>query len=223
MIAIKIECTCGQRYAFEVEPVDGRMPHTVTCPACNADGTGTANALIAQQLANAPITISPAAPKAGLRLQGSQGGAPIPTAAVTAAPSTPAPAHRPTRLPGQLDRDQALNEARAKMMWGDEPQQVRNFLTRNGYSPEEAEELVGVMRQERVASLRSDGLKKIFTGIGLALVPVAAWIGFTSAGYISFKLMALAVMVGLYGAYQVVQGTFMLVAPKAVRGDAAEQ
>ena len=43
MTSIKIECGCGQRYAFDVEPHDGRMPHTVACPVCGADGTGVAN------------------------------------------------------------------------------------------------------------------------------------------------------------------------------------
>jgi hypothetical protein len=45
---IKIECGCGTRYSFDVEPRDGRMPRTVQCPACHADGTEAANQIIAQ-------------------------------------------------------------------------------------------------------------------------------------------------------------------------------
>jgi len=40
---LKIVCECGQKYAFDVEPVGGRMPVAVNCPACQADGTATAN------------------------------------------------------------------------------------------------------------------------------------------------------------------------------------
>jgi hypothetical protein len=47
MIPIEIQCGCGQKYAFEVEPVGGRMPSAVACPACGADGTAAANAIIA--------------------------------------------------------------------------------------------------------------------------------------------------------------------------------
>jgi hypothetical protein len=47
-VAIKIECECGQHYAFDVEPVDGRMPTAVACPACGADGTLIANEIISR-------------------------------------------------------------------------------------------------------------------------------------------------------------------------------
>jgi len=51
MIPIKIQCGCGQKYAFDVEPVHGRMATAVACPVCGVDGTGTANQMIAQVLA----------------------------------------------------------------------------------------------------------------------------------------------------------------------------
>src|ERR1043165_1629377 len=38
-LPIKVLCGCGQKYAFEVEPVNGRMPSRVACPVCGADGT----------------------------------------------------------------------------------------------------------------------------------------------------------------------------------------
>jgi len=46
LIPIKIICPCGQKYAFEVMPVDGRMPSSIRCPRCGADGTAVANAII---------------------------------------------------------------------------------------------------------------------------------------------------------------------------------
>ena len=45
-IPIKIICRCGQKYAFDVSPVNGRMPAPVQCPRCGADGTAVANAII---------------------------------------------------------------------------------------------------------------------------------------------------------------------------------
>ena len=51
MIPIKIQCGCGQRYAFDIEPVCGRMTSPVSCPVCGADGTGAANDVIAFTLA----------------------------------------------------------------------------------------------------------------------------------------------------------------------------
>src|SRR5580658_3754917 len=47
-MTIKIQCQCGSKYSFEVEPVEGRMPFAVHCPTCNAEGTDAANQFIAQ-------------------------------------------------------------------------------------------------------------------------------------------------------------------------------
>jgi hypothetical protein len=61
MIPIKIQCSCGQRYSFEIEPVNGAMPSPVACPVCGADGTEAANGAITQALAAAPVaTAAPA-------------------------------------------------------------------------------------------------------------------------------------------------------------------
>ena len=51
MMPVKIQCGCGQRYAFDIEPFCGRMPFPVACPVCGADGTGAADEVIAFNLA----------------------------------------------------------------------------------------------------------------------------------------------------------------------------
>lgn len=58
MIYVKIVCPCGQKYAFDVLPVDNRMPSPVKCPVCRADGTAAANEILAQKT----MGISPAPP-----------------------------------------------------------------------------------------------------------------------------------------------------------------
>jgi hypothetical protein len=50
MVAIKIICGCGQKYAFDVHPLNGRMPAPVQCPVCGMDGTAVANEAIARTL-----------------------------------------------------------------------------------------------------------------------------------------------------------------------------
>ncbi len=46
---IKIQCGCGTKYKFDVEPVNGRMPVAAICPGCGANGTLDANQQIAQK------------------------------------------------------------------------------------------------------------------------------------------------------------------------------
>jgi hypothetical protein len=54
MVAIKIICGCGQKYAFNVYPLNGRMPAPVQCPVCGMDGTAVANEAIARTLGAQP-------------------------------------------------------------------------------------------------------------------------------------------------------------------------
>jgi Zn-dependent protease len=56
MIELKISCTgCGQKYKFDVTPVDGRMPFTVACPVCQLDGTSHANVALAHARIQSPV------------------------------------------------------------------------------------------------------------------------------------------------------------------------
>ena len=59
MTELKVECDCGQRYKFDVEPVNGRMPFTVNCPACGVNGTEKANVLLQQSAAVAEAFAAP--------------------------------------------------------------------------------------------------------------------------------------------------------------------
>jgi len=58
MIPIKILCGCGQKYAFDVEPVGGRMAYAVQCPVCGAEGTTAANQIIAQRAPARPALLA---------------------------------------------------------------------------------------------------------------------------------------------------------------------
>ena len=49
-IPVKIFCACGQKYAFEVHPREGRMPVAIACPVCKRDGTDEANRIISKVL-----------------------------------------------------------------------------------------------------------------------------------------------------------------------------
>lgn len=64
MITVKILCGCGQKYAFDVEPYHGRMPASVQCPICKADGTAAANEILARSLPPSPVAAPPPQPVA---------------------------------------------------------------------------------------------------------------------------------------------------------------
>ena len=58
---VKVQCPCGTRFAFDIEPVYGRMPVRVNCPGCGADGTDFANEVIRQKLAATAAAVPPVA------------------------------------------------------------------------------------------------------------------------------------------------------------------
>jgi hypothetical protein len=69
MKTVKIECNCGQHYVFDVEPSNGLMPVAVACPACGADGTSIANAILARDgsaiPSSPPPPVAPPSPVSG--------------------------------------------------------------------------------------------------------------------------------------------------------------
>lgn len=86
---IKVPCNCGSKYKFDVEPVNGQMPHVVNCPSCGADGTDYANSVIEGALQSGAPSESGAQPRIRLNVR-------TPSAQPEAAPvaqtySAPAP------------------------------------------------------------------------------------------------------------------------------------
>ncbi|HVU27911.1 MAG TPA: hypothetical protein VHG71_09270 [Verrucomicrobiae bacterium] len=91
---LKVLCDCGQKFKFDAEPVNGRMPFTVNCPVCNADGTEKANLLIAENLAAATPTIV-TSPSGGLRISRTAQTIPPPSPSTT--DDSPPPTISPKR------------------------------------------------------------------------------------------------------------------------------
>ena len=103
MVTIKITCVCGQKYAFDVEPYNGRMPGAIQCPICKTDGTEAANLVLAQSLPPqpaSPIAVPiPSAPGDGSIRIGGLPPTSQPTSTLGVRLSTPPPE---TLLPPQL-------------------------------------------------------------------------------------------------------------------------
>lgn len=94
---LKVVCDCGQKYKFDVEPVEGRMPFAVNCPTCGVDGTTAANQLLAQQVVLFPAAPAPVAEAAPAAVGGLRINRPAPAAA---APPLFANSPAPAPLPG---------------------------------------------------------------------------------------------------------------------------
>jgi hypothetical protein len=89
---VKVQCNCGQAYAFDVEPVNGAMPCGVNCPACGVDGTQLANQAILESQFTPPPTSAP--PVSGLRINRPAAPTAAPDAPASAPPASPPPPQR---------------------------------------------------------------------------------------------------------------------------------
>lgn len=103
MRELKVQCDCGQKFKFDVEPVNNQMPFRVNCPLCGKDGTDKANAILAQEAypaAPAPSAKVPPPPPvpAGQPALRISAAAPV-AAAVAAPPVMNAPATGRPRMP----------------------------------------------------------------------------------------------------------------------------
>jgi hypothetical protein len=110
---LKVQCACGQKYRFDVEPVSGQMPFTVNCPVCGVDGTASANTILREILTTSAVPD----PVPTGRLALASAAAPSATAAAIAPPPPPpvaapgasrlrinkAPAEAPAAEPGPAE------------------------------------------------------------------------------------------------------------------------
>jgi hypothetical protein len=152
-VPVKIVCSCGQKYAFDVYPLNGRMPSPIWCPVCGVDGTAVANEIIARALksppspATPPPTATPAAP---------------PSPGILAAPpATPAPLIiRPRTLPSApalVEADQSKTEAavwRQRALEAERRAEQAQAAARAGLAPHLAQVLKETVVQELAAQRR---------------------------------------------------------------------
>ena len=117
--------------------------------------------------------------------------------------------------------EQLISEARAKIIWGEEAESVREYLTSNGMPGLEADEQIKAFNLERHQEIRKKGVKDtligaVVTGIsgGLIYLLLAQPIGrhwSTGTGKILGLLMAAAA----YGFWKLTNGIMYLVRPQS--------
>lgn len=129
---------------------------------------------------------------------------------------------RHTPLPGQATLAQAKHEARAKIMWGDQPGEVKAYLVVQGYSREAAAELVDEFVQERVTSIRGNGLVKLLGGCFLVAIPIVTLLVFLFRGMIYIRTLLVTVVIGFVGVWLIIKGAMMVFAPKSEPGEVTE-
>ena len=111
--------------------------------------------------------------------------------------------------------ERLLNEARAKIIWGDSVDQVREWLEDLGVSSRQIDELLATTRKERAVEFRKKGIVELVIG-ALVLVPpllivAAMYLADVVVSRAAIFLALLCYAVALYGLYRFGRGVWWLV------------
>ena len=226
MTELKVVCDCGQKYKFDVEPVNNQMPFTIACPICKADGTTKANQLLQQRSVFKPVDAAPASapPPPPRRISVKPPAAPA-SAPVAVAAAPPTAATRPLGRPfgaQEPDRAQVETGARAKILWGDAQDEVIQFMMIRGIPGPEATALVRNMLKERRRTVRAKGFAKTVGEILTTCAAGGAILVMLRYGFFSPFVLGGVGLAGVMGLWMLFNGIFKLVAPGAASGDASE-
>ncbi len=96
---LKLVCDCGQKFKFDVEPVNGEVPFSIICPSCGTDATVKANAVLAQTSVSASTPAVTAAPRLQINREATASVAVAMPPPPVATPSRISPAPSPMRVP----------------------------------------------------------------------------------------------------------------------------
>ncbi len=114
--------------------------------------------------------------------------------------------------------DRIMTDARARIIWGESPKSVRDFLVSNGVSVDAADTKVLEFELERNRELRRIGLRNVLVGgVLTAAASIALYLSSSIASATSGIVRALAVVLlaGLYGCWKLIKGLVYLLHPQS--------
>ena len=120
--------------------------------------------------------------------------------------------------------DDFIVEARARIIWGDEPASVRCFLTSNGMAAAEADAKIEELTLERNAEIRKLGIRDVLIGVVLMAAAIFFFYMLFARSHIpgqtvrSGKGYGVLAVAALYGLWRLVNGVIRLVRPKSEHG-----
>jgi MFS family permease len=122
-----------------------------------------------------------------------------------------------------MTAEQAITEARAKIIWGEPSSSVRGFLVSNGVSDTIADTKISEFIAERSAEIRRLGIRGIFIGVTLIVASgglVAYWAAAYGASILvgwqfTRAAVTILVLIGFFGVWKLLRGVIYLVAPQS--------
>ncbi len=102
--------------------------------------------------------------------------------------------------------NKALVEARAKIIWGEAPEEAISLLAANGFGSEQAKMHVESFIRERASEIRKQGMIDLLKGTCIALAGITPIAVMCSIGLIYEKVFGLCIGIAAYGAWLLFKG-----------------
>lgn len=127
-------------------------------------------------------------------------------------------------LTSDLDakRKALIVEARAKIIWGESSDQVREWLVAKGFTNAQSDEILRQTLSERAREVRRRGTREILTGAFAVALASAIFVSLYPAGFFRRRVLLLACLVLAYGVWHLLKGVGKVLDGEKARGSVAE-
>lgn len=121
-------------------------------------------------------------------------------------------------MPKPPTTESLIWEARARIMWGEQPHIVKEFLQDNGVAQIMIDDIVRVSLKERASEIRRRGVSEIASGLGIGLLGGAGFLTMQLIDLWHSKVFALCGLAVGYGAFRLIRGLSWLSDAGNMRG-----
>lgn len=118
-----------------------------------------------------------------------------------------------------MNIEHLIRDARAKIMWGESRESVLEYFQQNGVGDKDAIMYIEALFRARATDIRKTGIKKIIIGIFFIALLLAYLAISLFIGVIEMKLLVIAGISALVGAWKIIEGISYILKPSSESGD----
>ena len=118
-----------------------------------------------------------------------------------------------------MNIEHLVRDARAKIMWGESRESVLEYFQQNGVGDKDAIMYIDALFRARAADIRKTGIKKIVIGVFFVALLLAYLAISMFIGVIEIKLLVIAGISALAGAWKIIEGISYILKPSSENGD----
>jgi hypothetical protein len=118
--------------------------------------------------------------------------------------------------------ENAIWEARARIMWGENPTQVARWLRDQDVPETLVDDTIRNCLKERAIEVRRRGIHQTFVGVAAIALALGAYFTMLSTGVVHSRIFVIVLLAGMYGLWQASSGLMLLFSGGSARGSVGD-